>query len=61
MLSFMKNRKHTILILAGIAVVLYLAVDIAYLVLEINTPPPETPQQAAAGPQAADMTKENRL
>ncbi len=58
MLSFMKNRKHTILILAGIAVVLYLAVDIAYLVLEINTPPPETPQQAAAGPQAADMTKD---
>lgn len=58
MLSFMKNRRHTILILAGIAVVLYLAVDIAYLVLEINTPPPETPQQAAAGPQAADMTKD---
>lgn len=58
MLSFMKNRRHTILILAGIAVVLYLVVDIAYLVLEINTPPPETPQQATAGPQAADMTKD---
>ncbi len=58
MLSFMKNRRHTILILAGIAVVLYLVVDIAYLVLEINTPPPETPQQAMAGPQAADMTKD---
>ncbi|MCU0530541.1 MAG: PDZ domain-containing protein [Syntrophales bacterium] len=54
----MKNRRHTILILAGIAVVLYLVVDIAYLVLEINTPPPETPQQAMAGPQAADMTKD---
>ncbi len=58
MLSFMKNRRNTILILAGIAVVLYLVVDIAYLVLEINTPPPETPKQAAAGTQAADTTKD---
>lgn len=58
MLSFMKNRRNTILILAGIAVVLYLLVDIAYLVLEISTPPPETPQQAMEGPQAADMTKD---
>ena len=58
MLSFMKNRRNTILILAGIAVVLYLLVDIAYLVLEINTPPPETSKQAAAGAQAADTTKD---
>jgi len=58
MLSFMKNRRNTILILAGIAVVLYLLVDIAYLVLEINTPPPETPKQAAAGAQTADTTKD---
>jgi general secretion pathway protein C len=58
MLSFMKNRRNTILILAGIAVVLYLVVDIAYLVLEISTPPPETPKQAAAGAQAADTTKD---
>lgn len=58
MLSFMKNRRNTILILAGIAVVLYLLVDIAYLVLEISTPPPETPQQAMEGPQATDMTKD---
>jgi len=58
MLSFMKNRRNTLLILAGIAVVLYLLVDIAYLVLEINTPPPETPKQAAAGAQTADTTKD---
>jgi general secretion pathway protein C len=57
MLSFMKTRRNTILILAGIAVALYLLVDIAFLVLEINTPPPETPQQAA-GTIAADTTKD---
>ena len=33
MLRFMKDRRNTVLILAGIAVVLYLAVDIAYRVL----------------------------
>ena len=58
MLRFMKNRKSTILILAGIAVVLYVVVDIAYLILELNAPPPETPQQAVTGPQAADLTKD---
>lgn len=58
MLSFMKTRRNTILILAGIAVALYLLVDIAFLVLEINTPPPETPQQAATGTIAADTTKD---
>jgi general secretion pathway protein C len=58
MLRFMKNRQNTVLILAGIAVVLYLVVDIAYRILEIVTPPPEAPQQAAAGPQEADTTKD---
>jgi general secretion pathway protein C len=58
MLRFMKDRQNTVLILAGIAVVLYLVVDIAYRILEIVTPPPEAPQQAAAGPQEADTTKD---
>jgi len=58
MLRFMKDRRNTVLILAGIAVVLYLAVDIAYRVLEITTSPPETSEQAAAGSQEADTTKD---
>jgi len=58
MLGFMKNRRKTILILAAIAVVLYLVVDIAYLILELSAPPAETRQQEAPGPAAADVTKD---
>jgi len=56
--GFMKNRRNTILILAAIAVVLYLVVDIAYLILELSAPPAETRQQEAPGPAAADVTKD---
>ena len=58
MLGFMKNRRKTILILAAIAVVLYLIVDISYLILELSAPPAETRQQEAPGPAAADVTKD---
>ena len=58
MLGFMQNRRKTILILAAIAVVLYLVVDIAYLILELSAPPAETRQQEAPGPAAADVTKD---
>jgi len=58
MLGFMKNRRNTILILAAIAVVLYLAVDIAYLILELSAPPAETRQQEAPGPAAADAARD---
>ncbi|HNQ00877.1 MAG TPA: type II secretion system protein N, partial [Syntrophales bacterium] len=54
----MKNRRKTILILAAIAVVLYLVVDISYLILELSAPPAETRQQEAPGPAAADVTKD---
>jgi general secretion pathway protein C len=54
----MKNRQSTLMILVGIAVVVYLAVDIAYLILELSTPVPVTENQAAAGPQAEDTTKD---
>ena len=56
--GFMKNRRNTILILAAIAVVLYLVVDIAYLILELSAPPAETRQQEAPGPAAADAARD---
>jgi len=54
----MKNRQHTLMVLLVIAVVVYLAVDIAYRLIELNTPPPAPEPQAAAGAPAADMTKD---
>jgi general secretion pathway protein C len=58
MRRFMKNRQSMLMILVGIAVVVYLAVDITFLILELIAPPPKVEHQAAAGPQAADMTKD---
>jgi type II secretion system protein C len=58
MRRFMKNRQSMLMILVGIAVVVYLAVDITFLILELSAPPPKVEHQAAAGPQAADMTKD---
>jgi len=58
MRAFMKNRQHTLMVLLVIAVVVYLAVDIAYRLIELNTPPPAPEPQAAAGAPAADMTKD---
>jgi type II secretion system protein C len=54
----MKNRQHTLMVLLVIAVVVYLVVDIAYRLIELNTPPPAPEPQAAAGAPAVDMTKD---
>jgi general secretion pathway protein C len=58
MRAFMKNRQHTLMVLLVIAVVVYLVVDIAYRLIELNTAPPAPEPQAAAGAPAADMTKD---
>jgi len=58
MRTFMKNRQHALMVLLVIAVVVYLVVDIAYRLIELNTPPPAPEPQAAAGVPAADMTKD---
>ena len=46
------------MVLLVIAVVVYLVVDIAYRLIELNTPPPAPEPQAAAVAPAADMTKD---
>ena len=58
MRAFMKNRQHALLVLLVIAVVVFLAVDIAYRLIELSTPPPVPEPQAAAGAPAADLTKD---
>ena len=58
MRNFMKNRQHALMVLLVIAVVVYFVVDIAYRLIELNTPPPAPEPQAAAGTPAADMTKD---
>jgi general secretion pathway protein C len=58
MRTFMKNRQHALMVLLVIAVVVYLVVDIAYRLIELNTSPPAPEPQAAAGAPAADMTKD---
>ena len=58
MRTFMKNRQHALMVLLVIAVVVYLFVDIAYRLIELNTSPPAPEPQAAAGAPAADMTKD---
>lgn len=56
--GFMKNRRNTILVLAAIAVMLYLVVDIAYLILELSAPAPEPAKQPAAATQTADVSRD---
>ncbi len=58
MRTFMKNRQHALMVLLVIAVVVYLVVDIAYRLIELNAPPPAPEPQAAAAAPAADMTKD---
>jgi general secretion pathway protein C len=58
MRTFMKNRQHALMVLLVIAVVVYLVVDIAYRLIELNTSPPSPEPQAAAVAPAADMTKD---
>jgi len=58
MRNFMKNRQHALMVLLVIAVVVYFVVDIAYRLIELNTPPPAPEPQAAVSAPAADMTKD---
>ena len=58
MRNFMKNRQHALMVLLVIAVVVYFVVDIAYRLIELNTPPPAPEPQAAAAAPAADMRKD---
>ncbi len=46
------------MVLLAIAVAVYLVVDIAYRLIELNTPPPAPEPLAATGAPAADMTKD---
>jgi hypothetical protein len=48
MRNFMKNRQHALMVLLVIVVVVYFVVDIAYRLIELNTPPPRPEPQAAA-------------
>ena len=58
MRTFVKNRKHALMVLLVIVVVVYFVVDIAYRLIELNTPPPAPEPQAAAAAPAADMRKD---
>jgi general secretion pathway protein C len=58
MRNFMKNRQHALMVLLVIVVVVYFVVDIAYRLIELNTPPPAPEPQAAVSAPAADMTKD---
>lgn len=54
----MKNRQTMMMVLLVITVIVYFAVDIAYRLIELNTPAPEPEPQAPAAAPAADMTKD---
>jgi general secretion pathway protein C len=54
MRNIFKNRQRTIMVLFVITVVVYLAVDIAYRVMELNTAPPEPEHQVASSPPDTD-------
>ena len=58
MRTFMKNRQHALMVLLAIAVAVYLVVDIAYRLIELNTPPPAPEPRTATGAPAADMAKD---
>jgi len=58
MRNFMKNRQTMMMVLLAITVIVYFAVDIAYRLIELNTPAPEPEPQAPAAAPAADMTKD---
>jgi type II secretory pathway component PulC len=57
MRTLMKNRQTMVVILLVIAVILYLAVDIAYRIIELSTPAPEPEPQTAVGAAAPEMPK----
>lgn len=57
MIPLMRNRPRTILILLAITAVVCLSVDVAYRIVEINSPPETQVQATVAGPQAADAPR----
>ncbi len=58
MRNIFKNRQRTIMVLFVISVIVYLAVDIAYRVIELNTVPPPTEQQVASSTPGTDTAAE---
>jgi type II secretion system protein C len=58
MRNVFKNRQRTIMILVAISVVVYLAVDIAYRVMELNTAPAPPEQRAASSAPGAEAAKD---
>ncbi|HEX7503713.1 MAG TPA: type II secretion system protein N [Syntrophales bacterium] len=58
MRNVFKNRQRTIMILFVISVIVYLAVDIAYRVIELNTAPPPPEQQVASSTPGTDTATE---
>jgi len=58
MRTFMKNRQTMMMALLAITIVVYFTVDIAYRLIELNTPAPEPEPQAAASAPAMEMTKD---
>jgi general secretion pathway protein C len=53
-----KNRQRTIMILLVICVIVYLAVDIAYRIVELNTEPAPAEQQVASSAPRPDTAAE---
>ncbi len=58
MRNVFKNRQRTIMILVAISVIVYLAVDIAYRVVELNTAPAPPEQQVAASAPGAEEARD---
>ncbi|HET6488845.1 MAG TPA: type II secretion system protein N [Syntrophales bacterium] len=53
-----KNRQRTIMILLVISVIVYLAVDIAYRIIELNTEPTPPGQQVASSAPRPEIATE---
>jgi general secretion pathway protein C len=58
MRNVFKNRQRTIMILIAISVIVYLAVDIAYRVMELNTAPAPAEQQVASSAPGAEAARD---
>jgi hypothetical protein len=56
--TLMKSRQTIMVTLLVIVVIAYFAVDIAYRIIELNTPAPGPELQAAADAPAVEMTKD---
>jgi general secretion pathway protein C len=58
MRNVFKNRQRTIMILFVISVIVYLAVDIAYRVMELNTAPAPPEQQVASSAPRSEAARD---